>query len=109
MTYRQVKANVKSRRTLMVTSICLIAVGLGMFAMIMLNFAFTTTMLAMGAIAYAMSMAGALIILVTLKYNREHTKCPKCRRQIDISDFMNMENFKCTHCGFAVDADDEIW
>ena len=43
------------------------------------------------------------------KYNREHTKCPKCRRQIDIADFMNMENFKCPNCGFEADADAEIW
>ena len=109
MTYRQVKANVKSRRTLMVTSMCLIAVGLGMFAMIMLNFAFTTTMLAMGAIAYAMSMAGALLIFLSLRYNKEHTKCPKCRRQVDLADFLNMENYKCPHCGFEADADAEIF
>ena len=109
MTYRQLKANVKSRRTLMISSIVLIAMGLAMFATIMLNFAFTTTMLAMGAIAYAMSMAGALAIFLSLKYNKEHTKCVKCRRQIDMADFMNMEDFKCPHCGFEADADAEIW
>ena len=63
----------------------------------------------MQAMDSATSNAEEMISDLTLKYNREHTKCPKCRRQIDISDFMNMENFKCTHCGFAVDADDEIW
>ena len=109
MTFGQLKAKVKTRRTLMLCAMLMTGMGVGTLLMSMRSFQFTTIMLAMGAIAYAMSMAGALIILVTLKYNREHTKCPKCRRQIDISDFMNMENFKCTHCGFAVDADDEIW
>ena len=109
MTYRQLKANVKSRRTLMISSIVMIAMGLAMFATIMMNFAFTTTMLAMGTIAYVMSMAGALIIFMSLKYNKEHTKCIKCRRQIDMADFMNMEDFKCPHCGFEADADAEIW
>ena len=109
MTYRQVKVNVKTRRTLMVSSIGLIAVSLAIFAMIMMNFSFTTTMLAMGAIAYAMSMAGALVIFLSLKYNKEHTKCVKCRRQVDLADFMNMENFKCPHCEFEADADAEIF
>ena len=109
MTYRQLKANVKSRRTLMISSIVLIAMGLAMFATIMLNFTFTTAMLAMGSIAYVMSMAGGLLIFMSLRYNKEHTKCVKCRRQIDMADFMNMEDFKCPHCGFEADADAEIW
>ena len=109
MTYRQVKANVKSRRTLMLASIGLIAAGLAIFAIIMLNFTFTTAMLAMGSIAYVMSMAGGLLIFMSLRYNKEHTKCVKCRRQVDMADFMNMEDFKCPHCGFEADADAEIW
>ena len=109
MTYRQVKANVKSRRTLMLASIGLIAAGLAIFATIMLNFTFTTAMLAMGSIAYVMSMAGGLLIFMSLRYNKEHTKCVKCRRQVDMADFMNMEDFKCPHCGFEADADAETW
>ena len=109
MTFRQLKAKVKTRRTLMLCAMLMTGMGVGTLLRSMRSFQFTMGELIRCSIAYAISMAGALIILVTLKYNREHTKCPKCRRQIDISDFMNMENFKCTHCGFAVDADDEIW
>ena len=109
MTFRQIKANVKLRRTLMICSMAMIGMGLLMFVMIMRNFAFTTTTLATGALAYAMSMAGALTIFLSLNYNKKHTKCPKCRRQIDMADFMNMDDFKCPHCSFEADADAEIW
>ena len=97
------------RRTLMISSMCMIFVGLLMFIKLMINFTFTTVSLATGAFAYAVSMAGALTIFLSLKYNKEHTKCIKCRRQIDIADFMNMENFKCPHCEFEADADAEIF
>ena len=109
MTFRQIQANVKSRRTLMMCSIAMIGAGLFIFVGLMINFTFTTVSLAKGAIAYAMSMAGALAILLSQKYNKEHTKCIKCRRQIDMADFMNMSDFKCPHCGFEADADAEIW
>ena len=109
MTFRQLKASVKMRRTLMVSSMCMIFVGLLMFVKLMMNPSLAMSSLAMGAIAYAMSMAGALTIFLSLRYNKEHTKCIKCRRQIDMADFMNMENFKCPHCEFEADADAEIF
>lgn len=105
MTFRQLQANVKLRRTLMTSSIIIIGMGLAIFAFLMTHFSFTTTSLMIGAIAYAMSMGGSLAILYSLNYNKTHTKCIKCRRQIDIADFMAMENFKCPHCGHECDAD----
>ncbi len=109
MTFRQLQANVKLRRTLMTCSIIIIGMGLAMFAFLMTHFSFTTTSLMIGAVAYAMSMAGSMAILHSLNYNKTHTKCIKCRRQIDMADFMAMGNFKCPHCGFEADADAEIW
>ena len=109
MTFRQIQASVKSRRTLIICAMLMTAMGVGTLLRSMRSFSFTMGELIRCSIAYAISMAGALIILMSLKYNKEHTKCPKCRRQIDIADFMNMENFKCTHCGFSADADEELW
>ena len=109
MTFRQLKANVKLRRTLIYSSMFMIAVGLGMFSSIFRHFAFTSDILVKGAVAYALSMAGAIAIFYSVNYTRKHTICVKCRKQVDTADFMNMENFKCPHCNFECDADDPIW
>ncbi len=109
MTFRQLKASVKLRRTLILCSMVMITIGLAMFMMLMRNFSFTTTSLATGAVAYGLSMAGGLTIFLSLNYNKKHTKCIKCKRQIDMADFMNMDNFKCPHCNFEADADAKLW
>ena len=109
MTYRQVKANLKLRRTLMLCSMAMIGMGLLIIIKLMLNPVLAMSSLAMGAVAYAMSMAGGLTIFISLNYTKKHSKCPKCRTQIDSASFMNMENFKCPNCGFEAEADAEIF
>ena len=109
MTFRQIQANVKNRRKLIVVSMIMIAASLAIFAVTMLNFSFTLPVLAVCAIAYAMSMAGGLSILYALNYTKKNTKCVKCRRQINIADFMAMDDYRCPHCGYDAAADDRIW
>ena len=109
MTYRQLKANVKLRRTLMFSSIFMIVSGLMIFVFVMRNFAFTTSTLALGAVGYVLSMGGALAIFYSLNYTKKHTRCVKCRGQIDVADFLAMEDFKCPHCHFECSADEPIW
>lgn len=109
MTFKQMKTNFKLRRTLMLYSMAMIGVGLLLIIKLMMNPVLTMSSLAMGAVAYALSMAGGLIIFMSLNYIKKNSKCPKCRKQIDSVDFMNMENFKCPHCQFECEADKPVW
>lgn len=61
-----------------------------------------------GIMIFSISLIG---VIYSLHYIVSHTRCLKCKRQINTKAFLKMENFKCPHCGNEKFDNDsaEIW
>ncbi|MBR6609830.1 MAG: hypothetical protein IKK99_06405 [Oscillospiraceae bacterium] len=112
MTFESLKRKLKLHRRLIYIYLVIAFSGSLLFRVRKYNVATHTLANIVGSVAGIMIFSISLIgVIYSLHYIATHTRCIKCKNQIDLKTFLKMERFKCPHCGFERFNNDkaEIW
>lgn len=112
MTFESLKRKLKLHRRLIYIYMVIALAGSLLFRVRKYNVATHTfanyVISIVGIIVFSINIIGTIY---SYYYITSHTKCIKCKNQIDLKSFLNMENFECPYCGFDKFNNDEaeIW
>ncbi len=100
MTFEQIKAKLKLHKALVISGV--IVAALSSMGVITNRFALWhlgIMRLVISGICYFLCLAALASVIYGIHYIASHTKCLKCKKQIDFKDVLKMETFRCPHCG----------
>lgn len=115
MTFKQIKSKIKLHQILLGSSMLVMVTVTPFIRLLGYNRRripdFTAGEIVLSLITYVIFIAALCTMIYAAKYVFSHTRCLKCKRQINTKTFLKMENFKCPHCGNEKFDNDsaEIW
>lgn len=112
MTFDNLKRKLKLHRRLIYIYLVISFAGSLLFRVRKYNVATHTLANIFGSVAGIVIFSICIIgTIYSSHYITSHTRCIKCKNQIDLKTFLRMESFKCPYCDFERFNNDEaeIW
>ncbi|MBR4036100.1 MAG: hypothetical protein IKJ05_05160 [Oscillospiraceae bacterium] len=100
MTFEQIKSKLKLHKTLVISGVIVAAMSsMGIITNRFMLWNLGIMRLVISAICYFLCLASLASVFYGIHYIAAHTKCLKCKKQIELKSVLQMDSFRCPYCG----------